>query len=1242
MRYTEISLFRASARMRRTWIAMLCEILLLYLSFSLWRCIALAESSASDISRTTLSAFASVPRMRTRGTGGGCYRHSGCPASAFGATIAPNVARPLSSVGTILSALSALAIGVAAPARVQAETDYTRYTLPNAFPGTFDEIEKIVKTGTDPEKHIPPNLERAESGGWDLRMPVTIPGLIGPPGYMPLATGVPGRYGEALGNKESGMAWRLETSGSLDIFLNMSTGFTEWGADTGFHYPDEVCGFTTACRPSDSLRYRDPEINPPVSPRFIPPFLCRHPCQRPLGGLQPPAPGGDPAVDCADHTQITYSCGGGDMVSPADGGLCGGVAGGADGGLAGHLNEKWRYHLFKHEHKDWLQARDADGNLQVDADGNPVMVWSHVGTVFGRGGQCGDPASQRLQNEVQDWIDAGWEVAADMPCCSDTAGAGEGWPSIPSPPNARPCTGQECRKGPDLLNGIASRFWFARTEEAVKQDYENPFPQADNPIRLERREYVSYFRHYPAAGYARAPLTTATTGDPLVPDDDAERANIPVSCYGMYFEYDARWVTVFSEDKNCVIASFYPDDYAFYEMKETQAGKGRYRDEERQGTADADLGLRDSREPHRLWDQDLSGTFSLGESNALGKLENDLSIALFSPDTTVLRPTPQLTEDQPFSSGALLRAFDDTVTNGTPAEGTMTRPAGRDRRTLVEWWQEIQTEMHKRLMPSVVRILLPSPETIDLDLTDPFFTHRIPDPTEPPAGSGTDLSMEPIEARIAATEDLIGEIGGFLERLLLLRTEQTDIPIVIPIGSPTEFRAYAQQWQSWKDFHGASSADLDALIARLEEYAVQAERSRKLRAALASYLGLILERQEESALLIAEWLRTNTARYRQYLLERQFALAVAPVWQYVQDEYRKFHEKVNAPWPRNDRFTTSVFSLLDPWWPATPPTADSLNQPRDITGGIYDDTPSSGALLTDDQELPRLGVWMRDEDVHLDLTAVRPPARPVRLPVLKPIQIRIDTRRIAPPDFILDDPAGVVYPVLPELPPLPDVASTDPALNPFVSFLPAVHTGSLANIVGYPSITDGIAETPDRLVYIYYILWRMTQEYDLFWKSILKPQEDFESEEAKQDCLEPHKDTCVHFEHDLVERFSRIGARPAVFLKDDFESEGHARNAHADTVHDCPREDWVCHALNPLRVRQGGGMYVQDELEAQDQLEAILRRMAVDATLPLDPPPDFVPFPFGAEAKDITPAFRAVAPIELAPPPSVNPNISRP
>src|SRR3989338_5748091 len=164
MRYTEISLFRASARMRRTWIAMLCEILLLYLSFSLWRCIALAESSASDISRTTLSAFASVPRMRTRGTGGGCYRHSGCPASAFGATIAPNVARPLSSVGTILSALSALAIGVAAPARVQAETDYTRYTLPNAFPGTFDEIEKIVKTGTDPEKHIPPNLERAESG----------------------------------------------------------------------------------------------------------------------------------------------------------------------------------------------------------------------------------------------------------------------------------------------------------------------------------------------------------------------------------------------------------------------------------------------------------------------------------------------------------------------------------------------------------------------------------------------------------------------------------------------------------------------------------------------------------------------------------------------------------------------------------------------------------------------------------------------------------------------------------------------------------------------------------------------------------------------------------------------------------------------------------------------------------------------------------------------------------------------
>src|SRR6185503_18775013 len=111
----------------------------------------------------------------------------------------------------------------------------------------------------------------------------------------------------------------------------------------------------------------------------------------------------------------------------------------------------------------------------------------------------------------------------------------------------------------------------------------------------------------------------------------------------------------------------------------------------------------------------------------------------------------------------------------------------------------------------------------------------------------------------------LGQVAKLLERNLLFATQEEIIPFVYPLGSATEFRAVKQAWITWltvqKGADGQTSVPeedaVNALIAKLELYAVQAEGVRALRAELPRYIGQLTQRQQEIAAEIAAWEEKN-------------------------------------------------------------------------------------------------------------------------------------------------------------------------------------------------------------------------------------------------------------------------------------------------------------------------------------------------------------------------------------------------
>ena len=770
---------------------------------------------------------------------------------------------------------------------------------------------------------------------------------------------------------------------------------------------------------------------------------------------------------------------------------------------------------------------------------------------------------------------------------------------------------------------VFSQHMWCCTKSPVGGAFPNCIPCTDDECRQELPSpgdtYKSYFRSFQGS-CSRDKLSRS------VPDDDNVRIGVPVACYGLYEEFDPKFVRTTTWDRHCTIANTYDErDHDFIDMPQTQVSDFSEVEygQTLAGTAWPDPPSGDYnilREPGfdtqiDLWYPNISGGFSLINGEVFERdYDDDFTFALMAPDITEFKAYPQLTDDQLYSSGAYLRGFDDTASNDRLG-----------RRTITEWWQEIETESHKAFSPPHVRLLLPPTWSIGLDPLDPFFSPNLPDPLIPPPSR--DPRLEPIEVQLNVEEDLMGEVAAYFERSLILRLQEEAIPVVVPFGSPTEYRAKAHAWCIWHmrrnsvdncDNVGGPVGDL---IFRLEGYAAQLDKFRALRAELAHYEAALLEDQQVIIQTIGNWLQTNVNQYEAY---RNSVLALEPIkdlWENAQALYRTFHDKTNQPWCMNQRFTTSIYSMLDDtnnWFPGRP------NLDGCIDGGFGINDPNC---------LPRFQTTMIPDAV-IDFSLVRAATGALRLPVLKPIQVSLARFELDPPDPLHPSPHIPVIPDLPVIPVptiyadviarLPDVLieQNPPTIN---SFIPS----------SVPTADPGVYQR------IYTMIQDMNAGYSKYWESLtLDPAAVVDGTE--EDCLFPDIIPCVHVEMDLIERFVRMCSRPAVLLDDDpravdgdFDSIGKPMDQFIIDFDECPREDWACQQLNQEKyhTQRGWGWRAPDEKWQEDGFIAPYRGNMFRQTLLRQGVPADQKLKFFVDPDDITPSFETQGVTNLIPVP---------
>lgn len=1199
--------------------------------------------------------------------------------------------------------LSALLLTLS-PSVFAQNNQFQPYRIPNASPGSWQEVKRVVKEGEsrNPRESIHANLEQAMCGGWDFSYNVN--GVYGQPetytlygeqkntnpqqGLIPRITGVPGRDTQkAYGNQNSGLGQRREQGGNAaDITFN-GTRRVETNTFSGFDYPQDpsVCGFTTVCRPGNHPDQRAPAPFPTFLPeRDNPGFLCEHPCQRPLdspGKPQNRDPARAQSVDCGQQQpyapvdeQIKYACGGGETQGP-NGNFCGELqANGPLGGLCQDLNS-WVYILWRkpvHVCYESVEVPTAVPGVTLDVC-FPVPIYRY------EKGPNGFPAEhQFLPRNFGLCVDRYEAYSVNESCSDDPYGMAnvqqipgvdeDGNPIIAAcninvqfdmnhiGTSCRTCEGEDCRLFPETNNVIVPDIWFEPFPAALPDQClvaagdcdvvvpsgidgvnHGPWPSPPGPEfrRVEQeREYISYFREYTDATYERASL------DQYIPEDDHQKSNIPVACYGMYdtAPEDAKDMQTSAEDKRCTIAAYYAADDGdgdrvnFWNMAETQKGKGAYR------LTVQDDPFNDPKRPFSqrlsLWFPQLGNAFSLLNQEVFdSEYNSDLSFALLAPDDARQRATVQIDSKRRLSSGALIRAFDDTVT----IEPDLTR----ERRSVVEWWQEVQTQMHKQFSPPTVRLLLPSTWSIDINPLDPMYT---PPAQENPDNENPDPRSETIEVQVQAGDDLIGSIIGFMERNLLLRVESEPIPVVVPVANPTELRAWALGWETWakkQESEGLPGADrAREVAAKLQQYAERADEVRTLRGELPKYAAKLLHEQRKIGTHTADWVTENLRAYQNYLTLNWGISLLKNTYETTQRDYRSTEENQAFPWCRNSRFTAPIYSLLDPWLPGRENNGDT-------TGGFgpcIDGTQDCSALFADYQQciqfveqqraqgeenaarwpsnsvcdayiplppaFPEIPTINRDADIVLDFTAFKEIQKTVKLPVLKPIQIRMDFDTVRPPGLQKDDEPN--YPVLADLPEVPVGISTIALQTIPTAVLPE---GQPAQFLRVPDTLGQDIALPEIdvigmsvfLFQTYQLVDAMTDEYTKFWESLTKEQcENGERgthcviQGTEQDCIRPYDDPnerCVHFEADLKERLQRIGSRPAVLLFEDFFSVGSLRKPLTVGQTTCERTDWACLLLNAYtrKPRDGWQLFMTDEYDPDPLIER-MRTLLKEAT----------------------------------------------
>jgi hypothetical protein len=691
------------------------------------------------------------------------------------------------------------------------------------------------------------------------------------------------------------------------------------------------------------------------------------------------------------------------------------------------------------------------------------------------------------------------------------------------------------------------------------------------------RRYRSFFRKYVGASFTRDAV------QPEVPRDNNSENNLPVLCFGRYAEFDPKLTRVNNKAHNCVLYIRNHTQIWINNMERSQKGKG--------DLADA-LNLPDPPYPKKQEE----GEQTFWRNNRIGGGDDETNFLEMA--IKYQRVNPQLKVKQIRSSGSLIRAFDETVATD-PID-----PANINnlKRTLVEWWQGLQTEGNKLFNEPTIRVVIPPAWSLDLDPTHPILS-PVP-PEEEAAQWDTDPLQQPIEVQVELRDDLLGDVADFLESSLLLQVQQERVPIAVPMGSSTELRIAREGWCKWHRYQNPdescddASGDMGDLLDRLEEYADRIDEYRKLRAELSTYLAKYLEMHNTINRNVGEWVLDNARVIQEHREARDALAPLKNEWMAIQQVYRRFHDDGNFPWCRNDRFTTPIYSLLDPWMPGRPDLRDQQQ-------------------LLPTFEIPRA------PDLLFDMTRLTVSTGSIKIPVLEPIQVTVDVTSLRAP---LDYNKDAKIPKIPPLPPIPTISAN------IDDRIPEVNVGQdLPPIVENPRPPEvNPEEILQKMRTVRQIITRMDQEYRLFWGTLNRVNDP-----SDLDCSRPNSGRCRHVEMDLVERFTRIGARPAVLLKEDFLSvkgpyqfsngPRFREPARYDGYDSCPKEDWACYLMNPQLDKGRAGWHIQHPTpEEQEEFISEIRKEAIESSL-------FKGINLQVPPAKILPSFNKPADIQLYP-----------
>jgi|GEM_PF-4123614 len=590
--------------------------------------------------------------------------------------------------------------------------------------------------------------------------------------------------------------------------------------------------------------------------------------------------------------------------------------------------------------------------------------------------------------------------------------------------------------------------------------------------------------------------------DNVVLCEEKSSVKVPVACYGMYNEFDPKVRVTSGGDQRCVMR--FP--LAKEELRESQKGKGAT------PTTVPEL-PRQSRNPTfdpkvHLWYPNLGGGMSLLSDAIFQKTyKGDLTQALLRPDTADIQASYQRLEAPPYAKTNQLRAFDETVAKSETAE--LDR---KDARSLTQWWQRFQSDADRFFSPPKIHLRLPD--------TWIFAAEDLP------VEEGTDIVTDPrsqtIDIQLNANEDLLGEVAAFIEKSLLMKIQQEPVRVVVPYGTALEFRTAAERWNKWREERKLQNLEIpkevDELVERLEEYAVQIERVRLLRTELTRGMGDVLTNQDQILLGLSKWVTNNLDTYKVHLEERQKRLSLLPTYTLLAKEYARFSDDINMPWCRNDRFTTPIYSMLDPWFPRNPTMQNGAQKTTGLTGGAPGCSNSATGL-------PLLCAPLDEQDLVLDFSHLRVMSHSIIVPVIDPTQIRIEVA--LPGHFDQTFTKEQLEALVP--PPLPPVPTLDTNI---IKDLPKITVLSEGPVIPGPQVMN-LQSAFRSILRAFRILGGMNQTYETFWKSL-----DATLETNVRTCEGFGKGACIHVETDLIERLTRIMARPMILLKEDLTSVG--------------------------------------------------------------------------------------------------------